>query len=403
MAADPHLLHERFRLSGLDQHRFTPDQLWDALRPAMHPGGPLSVEEIGRSAHGRPLRLFRWGQGPTRVLLWSRTHGDEPTGTMALADLLHLLARSDEERVGRWAQTLTILALPMLNPDGAAAFQRENAQGIDVNRDSRSRWSPEMQVLERVRALHQPAFALTLHDQDIKVRVGDSDRIAAISLQAPSVDERLGDNDARLTAKRLCVAIHDALGALVEGHVARYPDTYDPKICGIHFQQQGTSTVLIETGWWPDDPELQFLRYVNFSALVAAMDAIAHRRFPDASRYEQMPKNNRDVHALLVRGATILVPGLEPYRADLGATAELPLDPEAGTVTAVGNLSDSTGLCTLSAEGLFLHPDPEMLTEADGKAYLGVQYPATFTLRRGTHPDSTVVWRVRRGRVLDGQ
>ena len=45
-------------------------------------------EEIGRSLEGRAIEHVWFGTGATHVLLWSQMHGDEPTATCALLDVL---------------------------------------------------------------------------------------------------------------------------------------------------------------------------------------------------------------------------------------------------------------------------------------------------------------------------
>ncbi|MGE5125076.1 MAG: M14 family zinc carboxypeptidase, partial [Betaproteobacteria bacterium] len=99
---------------------------------ARHPGR-LRLDEVGRSVEGRPLQLLTLGEGPRRVLLWSQMHGDEPSATPALLDVVDTLLEADPDGV---LERLTLLIVPMLNPDGAERYQRRNAQGIDVNRDA---------------------------------------------------------------------------------------------------------------------------------------------------------------------------------------------------------------------------------------------------------------------------
>ena len=59
--------------------------------PALTSRQGFRVDEIGRSVEDRPLRHVRWGDGRIPVLLWSQMHGDEPTHTTMLLNLLKLL------------------------------------------------------------------------------------------------------------------------------------------------------------------------------------------------------------------------------------------------------------------------------------------------------------------------
>src|SRR3546814_13337803 len=78
-------------------------------------------------------RHVSWGDGHTRVLLWSQMHGDESTASMAIADVFRFLGEHpDHPLVQRLREGTTLHFLPVMNPDGAARFQRRNAQGIDI-------------------------------------------------------------------------------------------------------------------------------------------------------------------------------------------------------------------------------------------------------------------------------
>ena len=104
----------------------------------------FQLEQIGTSVEGRSINHLWFGRGPFHVLLWSQMHGDEPTATSALFDVFEQFRRHrDEPAVARILDSLTIHAVPMLNPDGAERFQRRNAQGIDINRDALRLQTPE--------------------------------------------------------------------------------------------------------------------------------------------------------------------------------------------------------------------------------------------------------------------
>ncbi len=380
-------LHERYRIPAIAKREFTHQELWSALGPVVDaPGGP-ERDEAGRSAEGRPIYRVRFGGGPTKVLLWSQMHGNESTATMALADLFRFLAEApDDPRARRLAERLSIEAVPMLNPDGAERFQRRNALAIDINRDARALSTPEARILRGMQQRFRPDFGFNLHDQDVRARVGSSDRLAAIALLAPPYNQGGDDNAVRMRAKRVAAVVRAAAEPLVAGHITRYDDTFNPRAFGDLMQSWGTSTVLIESGGWRNDPEKQHLRRVNFVALLTALDAIATGGYASASPapYETLPENGRPVNDVLVRGPLIVVPGLEPYRADVMIQYADPLALRGGRVVEVGDLADAAARDTVEAAGLFLHAN----------APLAVDRPASFILRRARDAASAAVWKI---------
>lgn len=87
---------------------------------------------LGRSWQGRPIDAVEVGN-PTgvRVLVVGCIHGNETAG-IAVARALERLAPRD---VDLWI-------VPDLNPDGVAARIRQNAHGVDLNRNFPWRWRP---------------------------------------------------------------------------------------------------------------------------------------------------------------------------------------------------------------------------------------------------------------------
>ena len=285
------------RVAAIDARRFTHATFWGALEP--HLGAPgLRVAEVGRSTEGRPIRAVTLGRGETRVLLWSQMHGDESTATMALADLIAWFAApavDDDALRQRLTEELTLVMVPMLNPDGAERFQRRNAMNVDVNRDALDLATPEARALEALRDSLRPHFGFNLHDQSANTLAGPGGPQAAISLLAPAIDAARSWNDVRSRARLLAADIAAVVTRQIPGRVARYDDTFEPRAFGDVMQQRGTSTVLIETGALPGDPEKQQLRTVNVVALLTALDAIATRRLGEANPrlYDALPPNAR--------------------------------------------------------------------------------------------------------------
>jgi hypothetical protein len=87
-----------------------------------------------------------------RICLSAGIHGDEPAGPLAALELL---------RQNRWPESVEIFLVPCLNPAGFMLNRRENAGGIDLNRDYLNPKSAETRAhiawLER-----QPHFDLYL-------------------------------------------------------------------------------------------------------------------------------------------------------------------------------------------------------------------------------------------------
>ena len=93
---------------------------------------------LGRSWQGRPIQAIEVGDpSGTRVLVVGCIHGNETAG-IAVA---HALARLSPHGLDLWI-------VPDLNPDGVAAGTRQNAHGVDLNRNFPWRWRPMSGVYE---------------------------------------------------------------------------------------------------------------------------------------------------------------------------------------------------------------------------------------------------------------
>jgi murein peptide amidase A len=93
---------------------------------------PARTVLLGRSWQGRPITAVEVGNpAGTRVLVVGCIHGNETAG-IAIADALEHLAPRD----------LDLWIVPDLNPDGVAADTRQNAHGVDLNRNFPWHWRP---------------------------------------------------------------------------------------------------------------------------------------------------------------------------------------------------------------------------------------------------------------------
>ncbi|MDQ2701385.1 MAG: peptidase M14 [Pseudomonadota bacterium] len=378
------LYDAKVRVSGLEERDFSPEQWWKVATPLATEARGFSTEEVGRSAEGRPLRHVSWGTGEKRVLLWSQMHGDESTASMAIADLFRFLGENPEHPiVQRLQQGTTLHFLPVMNPDGAARFQRRNAQGVDINRDARALVTPEGRALHDLRERLKPDFGFNLHDQDVGTRAGDSDRGTAIALLAPAYNEAREVNGLRLRAIEVSAVIRTILEPYISGHIAKWDDTFNPRAFGDLTSKADVSTILIESGGIEGDLQKQQLRKLNFLALVAALDAIAtgaHAGVPRAL-YDTLPENGRDWPDLRINGGTLAIPGQPQARVDVMIEFERPLLERDGTIEDIGDLGDRPARRTIDATGLYIIP-----TKAFGK-----DQPAHFNLSRDPEGHD-IVW-----------
>jgi murein peptide amidase A len=99
-------------------------------------GAAPTVDErelLGESFESRPIRVFHRGEPEEiRVLVVGCIHGNECAGIRIARRL----------RAGRPRHFIDLWILPSLNPDGRAAHTRQNARGVDLNRNFPYRWEP---------------------------------------------------------------------------------------------------------------------------------------------------------------------------------------------------------------------------------------------------------------------
>lgn len=387
------VIADAYRVPALENREFTHDAYWGAVGSALDDAGTsdrISIAELGRSVEGRPIRGVTMGRGPVSVLLWSQMHGDESTATMSLADILHWWAASPEDDALRrkLAERLTITMIPMLNPDGAERFVRHNALGVDVNRDARRLATPEARILKAVRDSLDADFGFNLHDQGSNT-AGPDGKLVGIALLAPAADEERSWGPVRERARRLSGVIAAALEKEIPGRIARYDDAFTPRAFGDNMQRWGTSTVLIESGALPDDPEKQELRRLNVLAILGALKSIADGSLDTASSapYDDLPMNVDVTNDLLLIGGRVVTGDGVAYPLDVAIVYD---DAVARAGPRYGEIGDLTGVRALEivdVSGLYLHP------ELDG-GVLRRGGEVRLAVRRGAEPESELVRRI---------
>jgi hypothetical protein len=232
------------------------------------------VQIIGQSVLGKPIYKYEIGTGKTRVLLWSQMHGNESTTTKALFDFLNLL-NGNSDLSKNLLSGFTFCCLPMLNPDGAFLYTRENANGIDLNRDAQNLTQPESKLLRSTFESFKPDFCYNLHDQRTIYGIeSETIKPATVSFLAPAYNENRDVNEVRTKAIQVIVAMNKILQEFIPNQVGRFDDSFNINCVGDTFQFLNVPTILIEAGHFQGDYNREFTRKFVFIALVEGLKKI---------------------------------------------------------------------------------------------------------------------------------
>jgi len=231
------------------------------------------LEVIGKSVLDKPIFKYQIGTGKTKILLWSQMHGNESTTTKGLFDFLNVL-QSDSELARKLLKSFTFCCIPMLNPDGAKLYTRENANKVDLNRDSQNLTQPESKVLRVTFESFKPDFCFNLHDQRTIFGVSDTGKPATVSFLAPAYNEDREINESRLKAINLIAGINDVLQHYIPGQVGRFDDSFNINCIGDTFQSMGVPTVLFEAGHFHNDYLREETRKYIFISLISGFQIL---------------------------------------------------------------------------------------------------------------------------------
>ncbi len=328
-------------------------ETWATAKPQA-----IRVQALGKSVEGRPISLLTLGSGPHSVFAWSQMHGDEPTHTAALLDLVNFLLEAPEHPTASAILSGCTLNLTvMLNPDGAERWTRRNAQDLDINRDARHLQTPEGRILHAAVESLRPEFALNLHNQRPRTTVNNTQQVASYSLLVPPIDAVESKTENVLRAESLAGYVAKAVAPHCPGPVSRYNADFMPRCFGEWVQQQGASTITIEAGGW-STVSSEPLVHLHFFGLVTCLEAIATNAFAEfpTSVYEALPRTGEhDLFDHLLRNVIALDGKHEPYRADIGINT-VHGQREQGSVVDLGDLNVTAGKTVTDVPDLLCMP-----------------------------------------------
>ncbi len=265
------------------------------------------VETIGKSVLKVPIKMFVFGTGKKKVLMWSQMHGNEATTTKAVFDLMNFL-EGKSTVAQKFLTECSLFIIPMLNPDGAKAYTRVNANKVDLNRDAQDRSEPESRVLRNIYDKIQPDYCFNLHDQRTIYNVGNTEVPASVSFLAPAHDEARTISKTRAISMQLIVAMNKMLQMSIPGRVALYDDAFNANCVGDTFQMLRTPTILFEAGHSPNDYQREETRMHVCKALLEAIRVISYDLINerDKDEYFTIPRNAKQFVDILVRNIQLI-------------------------------------------------------------------------------------------------
>jgi len=307
----------------------------------------FDISKAGESYEKRSIYLIKAGKGEQKILLWSQMHGNEPTATQSIFDILNFIEKpgifkSEQSLI---LENCSLYFIPLLNPDGCERFTRRNAQGIDINRDALRLEAPESKILMTVRDEINADYGFNLHDQDIWYAAGNTNKPASLSFLTPSFNEAKDINESRKRSMQLIASVNRLLQNYIPGQTARYKDDFMPTAFGDNIQSKGTSTILIESGGYYKDPEKQYIRKLNTVSILHALFMISNKMHLNESTksYFNIPFNEKNkLFDYILRN--VRIKGKHgTFSADIGIRSEAGVDSDTFEVADIGDLSQYFG------------------------------------------------------------
>lgn len=265
------------------------------------------ISVAGYSENDLPISLVKIGNGPKVALGWSQMHGNESTTTKAVFDFFKFLSQKDffQEEIGTFLNDYTLYIIPILNPDGAKLYTRENVNQVDLNRDAQNQSQSESRTLRKIFDQVNPSLCLNMHDQRSIYGFADGSA-ATVSFLSPAADKERTLTKARIIAMEHIIKMNGVLQNYIPGQVGRYDDSYNPECVGDTFQQLEVPTILFEAGHFMQDYQREKTREFIFYSLLSLFDITAPKNNKKSYKeYLTIPENLKNYNDLILRNVSV--------------------------------------------------------------------------------------------------
>ena len=261
----------------------------------------FDISSIGVSELGKDIPLIKIGGGNKKVLAWSQMHGNETTTTKSIFDFLKFLTQKDlfQDEISDFLYNYTLHIIPILNPDGAASYIRENSNLIDLNRDAQDLSQKESKLLTEVFKIIKPDLCLNLHGQRTIFGL-ESGLPATISFLSPASNVEREVTPSRIEAMELIAKMNFVLQEHILGQVGRYDDSFNSNCFGDAFQMKDVPVILFEAGHCKNDYKREKTREYVFYSLLALFGIIETGEV-GAKDYFSIPENKKNFRDIIIR------------------------------------------------------------------------------------------------------
>jgi hypothetical protein len=217
-------------------------------------------------------------------------------------------------------------------------------------------------LLKNLRDQINPEYGFNLHDQETYYSAGSAPFPATISFLAPSFNKEKEIDEKRLKSIKQIILMNKVLQIFIPNCLGRYNDDFMPTAFGDNMQLWGTSTILIESGGYYDDPEKQTARKMNFIAILSSLLSLAINSEEEADKndYFIIPENKKEkFFDLIIRNAFIEKNG-QQFKIDFGIrnkeinSADFCNFTTKAEISDIGDLSYFYAYQEIDASGLFI-------------------------------------------------
>ena len=212
------------------------------------------VEKIGMSNQGRPIYaiVITDPKHPSsicsdrvRVLFMCGQHGDEPSSVYSMLALAKELCNTKDPFYRSLLSKSVIVLVPAVNPDGFAALQRLNGDGIDLNRNWEKLDQPESKAVDRLVSDFRPHVIVDMHEWL------DNTSWESNGIEVASFSSERQYKLARLMARN---TVSGMPPGGINMHISSYRTESKPDLAHRTFSRRGICSFLVETSqsWSPE-------------------------------------------------------------------------------------------------------------------------------------------------------